>query len=90
MKCLENYQGYLQTDGYAAYNQFARKEGVVMLGCMAHARRKFFEAGPTLPDAKYAIEVFRKLYTIERKAQDYQLTPEQRRKIREDEAKPIW
>ena len=90
LKCLKNYQGYLQTDGYAAYNQFADKEGVVMLGCMAHARRKFFEAGPKLPDAKYAIEVFRKLYAIERKAKDYQLTPEQRRKIRDEEAKPIW
>ncbi len=61
-----------------------------MLCCMAHARRKFFEAGEKLPDAKYALEVFRKLYAIERQARDYQLTADQRQKIRNEKAKPIW
>ena len=41
---LKNYQGYLQTDGYAAYNQFDDVEGITTLNCWAHARRKFIDA----------------------------------------------
>lgn len=26
MKCLENYKGYLQTDGYGSYDQFKKNE----------------------------------------------------------------
>ena len=90
MKCLKNYQGYLQTDGYAAYDQFAEKNGIVMLNCMAHARRKFFEAGEKHPDVVHALGVFRKLYAVERQAREGRFIPEQRQTIRIKEAKPIW
>ncbi|MEM6269465.1 MAG: IS66 family transposase, partial [Bacteroidota bacterium] len=90
VKCLKNYQGYLQTDGYAAYNQFGDKKGIVMLGCMAHARRKFFEAGESDPRVAHALGVFQKLYAIEATAREHQLTHDQRQKIREKESKPIW
>ena len=90
MKCLKNYQGYLQTDGYAAYKQFAAKKGIVMLGCMAHARRKFFEAGEKHPDVIHALGVFRKLYAIEQQARDHQFTAEQRQAIRLEKVKPVW
>ncbi|MFQ5507080.1 MAG: IS66 family transposase, partial [Planctomycetota bacterium] len=41
---LEGFQGYLQTDGYSGYNTLGAKEGIVHVGCFAHARRKFHEA----------------------------------------------
>ena len=41
---LSEYQGYLHTDGYAAYQRFGQKTGVTALGCWAHARRKFVDA----------------------------------------------
>ncbi len=41
---LKNYQGYLQTDGYAAYDQFDEAQGITTLNCWAHARRKFIDA----------------------------------------------
>jgi transposase len=41
---LKNFQGYLQTDGYGAYNQFDDIEGIITLNCWAHARRKFIDA----------------------------------------------
>jgi len=41
---LKNYKGYLQTDGYAAYNQFDDVQGITTLNCWAHARRKFIDA----------------------------------------------
>jgi Transposase IS66 family. len=41
---LKDFQGYLQTDGYSAYEDFDRRPGITLLHCMAHARRKFHEA----------------------------------------------
>jgi transposase len=37
---LDGYRGCVQTDGYAGYDKLGSREGVVMLGCWAHARRK--------------------------------------------------
>ena len=41
---LQGYQGYIQTDGYAAYRQLP---GCTQVGCWAHVRRGFFEAKGT-------------------------------------------
>lgn len=41
---LQDYQGYLQTDGYEAYTTATKGTGISHVGCWAHARRKFFEA----------------------------------------------
>lgn len=41
---LDDFRGYLQTDGYAGYEQYARKEGITHLCCWAHARREFEKA----------------------------------------------
>ena len=41
---LEGYKGYLQTDGYAGYERVGDSPGIVHVGCMAHIRRKFYEA----------------------------------------------
>lgn len=40
---LGQFEGILQTDGYAAYNQIGGP-GMVHAACWAHARRQFFEA----------------------------------------------
>ena len=39
---LSGYHGYLQVDGYAAYHTLPKEIRIV--GCFAHARRKFDEA----------------------------------------------
>ena len=44
MSLLKDYQGAIQSDGYDVYNKFTGMEGKTMLGCWAHARRKFVEA----------------------------------------------
>jgi hypothetical protein len=41
---LEKHSGYLQTDGYDGYTAIGEKDGIVHVGCWAHARRKFVEA----------------------------------------------
>ncbi len=41
---LGDYQGVVQTDGYNGYDFLDSKDGVVHVGCWAHARRKFVDA----------------------------------------------
>ena len=33
---LDDYKGYVQTDGYAGYDKLGRQPGILMLGCWAH------------------------------------------------------
>lgn len=40
---LENFTGYLQTDGYGGYHVLQAKPEITAVGCWAHARRKFVE-----------------------------------------------
>lgn len=51
---LGRYKGNVQTDGYAAYDQFEEKSGITMHGCWAYLRRKFVEALDT--DKRHATE----------------------------------
>jgi transposase len=44
---LKGFVGKLQCDGYSAYDQLG--EGIVYVGCMAHARRGFVEAAKLAP-----------------------------------------
>ena len=47
---LTGFHGYLHTDGYAGYHSLP--EGITVVGCWAHARRKFDEAVKSLPKGK--------------------------------------
>ena len=47
---LEGFKGYLHTDGYAGYHNL--QEDITVVGCWAHARRKFDEAVKSLPKSK--------------------------------------
>jgi len=87
---LKNFQGHLQTDGYAAYNIFKEQKDVTLLHCMAHARRKFIEAEQNdMARSRYALEQIQQLYAIERKATDEQLSDLDVLKLRQEEAVPI-
>jgi transposase len=100
LRLLQDYQGYLQADGYEAYAVLAEQPGIVLLGCMAHARRKFdealkaqgksarAEAGENTTHARHAMDVIQALYRIERQAKDF--TPEARYLYRLEKAKPLF
>ena len=66
---LEGYKGFLQTDGYEGYDAAVRElPGIIHVGCFAHARRKFFEAGKATKkpqSAEEGIKHIRKLYELE-------------------------
>jgi len=72
---LEDYRGLLQSDGYEAYPAFARqREGVVWLGCWAHARRYFFEAAAERPrTAERILRTIAQLYGLERQWDEQQV-----------------
>ena len=57
------FTGLLQCDGYSAYPTWAAKhDGVVLAGCWAHARRKFFEALDHSPDAAAVLKLIGELF----------------------------
>jgi transposase len=87
---LKDFKGYLQTDGYNVYDIFKENKDITLLHCMAHARRKFFEAKNNNPAvAQYALEQIGLLYAIERKAKEQQLTADEIFELRQAEAVPI-
>ncbi len=87
---LEDFQGALQTDGYAAYKIYEDKKGVLPLGCWAHARRKFEEAlKEDKPRAEYALQQIGLLYEVEREADHQELSYRQRAEMRERLSYPM-
>jgi len=98
MRLLEDYKGFLQSDGYAGYVAPGRRDGMVHVGCLDHARRKFVDAvkaqhaiaGHERGLAPQALLIIRKLYALEKLARDAKMSAEQRHKLRQEKAKPIW
>ncbi|MCP4474366.1 MAG: IS66 family transposase [Gammaproteobacteria bacterium] len=87
---LKDFQGCLQTDGYAGYDQLGKSKGIIHIGCMAHARRKFDVAKDNDYElASYALAQIQCLYAIESKAKEEGLDVEQTTLLRSKEAIPI-
>jgi transposase len=61
-----DFQGFLQADAYAGYDQLYKEQKVIEAACNAHARRKFHEAKDSDPaNAHHALATYRQLYAIE-------------------------
>ncbi len=90
MEILENFRGYLQSDGYSVYEGFKNKEGITLLNCMAHARRMFNEALDNDESrAAYAMVEIGKLYAIERSCKEQNLSFDEIKNIRQEKSVPI-
>jgi len=93
LRLLEGFAGYLQVDGYAGYDAVGARQGVTLVGCWAHARRKFDEAikaqGPKPKPGKATrgLNLIQRLYGIEQQAKG--LSPEARWELRQANARPI-
>lgn len=90
-KFLQGFTGILQTDGYSAYNNF--NEGTIArIGCLAHIRRKFFDAHKVAKEDPLPLEIIKsiaKIYEIEDEARERQLDPEQRKLLRQEKSVPL-
>lgn len=87
---LKNYQGYLQTDGYSVYDYFGDQPGIILAGCLAHARRKFSEAMSNNKGiATHVLTEIQKLYAIERHLSDKGIIDNDKLQYRKDNAMPL-
>jgi hypothetical protein len=87
---LKDFKGKLQTDGYEAYTIFEKQNGITLLACMAHARRKFKEASDNDKiRAEHMLGLMQDLYAIERKAREEDMSYEERYALRQEESLTI-
>ena len=85
---LRDWRGQLVCDDFTGYKALFA-QGVTELGCMAHARRKFYDLHTASKSeiARDALQYIGQLYEIEREVQ--QLAPNERLDIRQQRARPI-
>lgn len=93
-RLFAEYQGYLQADGYGAYNALEKQHGVTRIGCNMHGRRGFEKAakegaqsGKSL--AQQALAYYQRLYEIEERAKKEDMSFTERHDLRQKEANPI-
>ena len=95
-RLLEDFKGILQSDGYSGYISVGKRDGIMHVGCLAHARRKFDEAVKAQKAtgrgglAAEGLALIQRIYRIEKAAREAKLTPDQRKKLRDERARPIW
>ena len=88
-KLLRGYRGTIQTDGYGAYDQFESDPHIQVIGCWAHARRKWTEAlDEDKRLASEALVYINQLYHIENEAKEAGITGDALKEKRQKEAYP--
>ena len=87
---LGKWTGKLVCDDYVGYKALFER-GVIEIGCMAHARRKFHDlfANHRSDLAAEALRYFAALYEIEGEAREQRLDAEGRQLLRQQRSKPI-
>ena len=89
-ECLHDFSGYLQTDGYAVYEDFDKRSNITLLHCMAHARRMFDQALDNDKErAGYMLTEMQKLYAVEQLGRDKSLSLEELYVLRQEQAVPV-
>ena len=87
---LKDSSGTLMADGFSGYNRICTPNGRTRAGCWAHARRKFFEAKDTAPEAQHILEEIKLLYQIEYDVANQKVAGTTRHlEIRKERAGPI-
>jgi len=87
---LQGFRGKLQSDGYGAYDKLG--EGIVYVGCMAHARRGFVDMAklaPLDPVPREVLGRFAELYAVEKQAREGGLSSEARLALRQAKSVPL-
>jgi hypothetical protein len=88
---LGQFEGILQTDGYAGYDQIGGTT-MVHAACWAHARRQFFEAvqlNPGDPIATPIVARIDELFAVDAEARRRVIGLNGRHALRQERAKPL-
>jgi hypothetical protein len=89
---LKDFHGYLQADAYSGYDQIYKEaeRGITEVACMAHARRKYFEAQSSdIMRSTVMLAYFHLLYDVEREAREKQLDAAGRLALRRERSQPM-
>jgi transposase len=93
---FKDFKGYLQADACSVYDRLYKSKQIIEVGCMMHARRKFYEARTSDPERSHqALAWIKLLYDIEREAKkreptDYEAFVALRHKLRAERSLPIF
>jgi hypothetical protein len=96
--CLEeivprDFKGIIQCDGYSAYESFAQSPArggrIHLAGCLAHMRRKFFEAQAEGADPQWVLAQVQQLYQIEARLREARAGPEEVLRTRQEHSAPL-
>ena len=92
LELLDKFSGLLQCDGYRAYLSLAQKHPRIQLvSCLAHMRRKFFEAQSNHAElAAHALNLIQQLYALERTYKEEGLSALDKAARRQAESRPIY
>lgn len=90
---LNDFKGYLQSDGLNCYDQFDKTDDLSHLGCNMHGRRRFEKAKVTGALAgrslgEIGMKFYKRIYDLEEEIRE--LTPDERYQARLERAVPIW
>ena len=88
---IAGFEGILQSDGYAAYGNYAEDHPEITLtACWAHTFRKFREAIEQEPaHAKGMMKLISNLYELEEKWDLADVSPSKRKLLRQTQSMPI-
>jgi transposase len=90
LEFLGEWSGDLQCDGHGCYNALFRTGRIRHIGCLAHIRRKLFDARESAPDRVDGIlGLIRNLYAVEREADEAGIRGEALVELRREKAVPI-
>ena len=93
---FKDFEGYLQADAYSAYDGLYKSGEIIEVGCMMHARRKFYEARTVDPQRSHQVLAWISLlYDVERDAKkretaDYEAFVAFRHELRNERSRPIF
>jgi transposase len=89
---LKHFHGYLQADAYSGYDQIYQdaERGITEVACMAHARRKYFEAQSSdIMRSMVMLAYLHLLYDVEREARDKGMKAAERQALRQARSRPM-
>jgi transposase len=88
---LGQYEGILQTDGYAAYGRVGGSR-MVHAACWSHARRKVFDAVRLNPEDRLAGQLVGRideLFAVDAEARDAGMDHDARHVLRQERSRPL-
>lgn len=93
---LKDYKGYIQSDGYAVYDELGSLPDINHVGCLAHVRRKFMDVAKLSKRAKHKggtakeiLDHIGKLYLLEQTFETRKFKPDRIQKERLEKSIPI-